>query len=258
MTALVPPRGMRLTGPLVVSATLHVGALVMLATRPQSPAMPPLYEVNLIAAPSGPRAIGNVAPTPSAPEPTAKPAAPPRATSSAAPKAPAVPKAVSPKVPSGVPAKVPPKGATRASTPPATATPAPAATEAPVSKAPPTSTTAGGGPTGDKGTDVATVRTEGTTFPFPGYLQNIVRQIALNFRPRAAGSLRCDVAFLIHRDGSVSNVRFVSRSGAYAFDLEAQGAIEAAAHSKAFGALPAGFADDVLPVTFSFDPRLVR
>ncbi len=258
MTALVPPRGMRLTGPLVVSATLHVGALVMLATRPASPAMPPLYEVNLIAAPAGPRAIGNVAPAPSAPEAATQPAAPPRATSAGAPKAPVVPKPLPPKATKAVPAKVPPKGATKPGTTPAPSTAVPPATEAAVSKAPPTSTAAGGGPTGDKGADVATVRTEGTAFPFPGYLQNIVRQIALNFRPRAAGALRCDVAFLIHRDGSVSNVRFVSRSGAYAFDLEAQGAIEAAAHSKAFGALPAGFADDVLPVTFSFDPRLVR
>jgi protein TonB len=245
----------------VISAALHVGALALLATRPAPPAMPPMYEVNLIAAPAGPRAVGNVAPVPTAPEPAAAPSAPPRATSTPAPKAVPVPKAAPPKAVKPVPSKAAPKSApTTAPTATKAAPSAPAApaTEVPVTKAPPTSTTAGGGPTGDKGTDVATVRTEGTAFPFPGYLQNIVRQIALNFRPRAAGALRCDVAFLIHRDGSVSNVRFVSRSGAYAFDLEAQGAIEAAARSRAFGPLPAGFADDVLPVTFSFDPRLVR
>lgn len=262
MSALVPPRGTRLTGPLVMSAALHVGALAVLAARPAPPAMPPMYEVNLIAAPAGPRAVGNVAPAPGAPAPATAPAAPPRATSTPAPKAVPVPKAAPPKAVKPVPSKVAPKVApttapTTAPTPSKSA-PATPATEAPVTKAPPTSTTAGGGPTGDKGTDVATVRTEGTAFPFPGYLQNIVRQIALNFRPRAAGALRCDVAFLIHRDGSVTNVRFVSRSGAYAFDLEAQGAIEAAARSLAFGPLPGGFADDVLPVTFSFDPRLVR
>ncbi len=257
MSALAPPRGTRLGGPITISALLHVGALVVLATRPSPPAMPPLYEVNLIAAPAGPRAIGNVAPTPDAAKAAAAPAAPPGAASVAAPKAPTVPKST-PKAPNAVPARVPPKATSTSAPAPARATPTAPSTEVPVSKAPSTSATAGGGPTGDKGTDVATVRTEGTTFPFPGYLQNIVRQIALNFRPRAAGALRCDVAFLIHRDGSVSNVRFVSRSGAYAFDLEAQGAIEAAARSKAFGSLPTGFADDVLPVTFSFDPRLVR
>ena len=41
-----------------------------------------------------------------------------------------------------------------------------------------------------------------------------------------------------------------------AFDLEAQGAVEAAA--RAFGSLPAGFGDDVLPVVFSFDPGRLR
>jgi outer membrane biosynthesis protein TonB len=64
--------------------------------------------------------------------------------------------------------------------------------------------------------------------------------------------------FLIHRNGSVSNVRFVTRSGSYPFDLEAQGAIEAAAAARAFGELPEGFPDDVLPVVFSFDPQVLR
>jgi hypothetical protein len=50
----------------------------------------------------------------------------------------------------------------------------------------------------------------------------------------------------------------VKRSGNYGFDLEAQGAIESAASAKAFGALPAEFRDDVLPVTFSFDPSVIR
>ena len=253
MSALVPPRGTRLSGPLAISAALHVGALALLATRPTPPALPPMYEVNLIAAPAGPRAIGNLAPTPEAPRPATAPSAPPRAASVAAPKT--VPKATPSKVVKPTPTRSLPLSPAKPAPTPTAAVPS---TETPVTKAPPTSATAGGGPTGDKGTDVATVRTEGTAFPFPGYLQNIVRQIALNFRPRAAGALRCDVAFLIHRDGSVSNVRFVSRSGAYAFDLEAQGAIEAAARSKAFGPLPTGFSDDVLPVSFSFDPRLVH
>lgn len=112
---------------------------------------------------------------------------------------------------------------------------------------------------GGKGADVATVRTEGVDFPFPAYLNNIVRQIALNFRPsNPNAALRADVMFLIKRDGSVSNVRFVTRSGVYAFDLEAQGAVEAAASTRAFGPLPAGFPDDVLPVVFSFDPKFLR
>jgi protein TonB len=106
---------------------------------------------------------------------------------------------------------------------------------------------------------VATVRTQGIDFPHPGYLNNIVRQIALRFKPRNPNApLRAEVMFLLHRDGSVSNVRFLTRSGNYAFDLEAQGAIEAAAGAGAFGPLPEGFRDDVLPVAFSFDPQVLR
>jgi protein TonB len=101
------------------------------------------------------------------------------------------------------------------------------------------------------------VHTEGIEFPFPGYLNNIVRQIALQFKPTDTNSgLRAEVMFLIYRDGSVKIVRFVTRSGSYSFDLEAQGAIEAA--GPYFGRLPDGFPDDVLPVVFSFDPRFLR
>lgn len=233
--------------PIGVSALLHaVAVALMIGLRARTPPMPDLYRVEIIAAPAGPRAAG-VVPPPTAPppEPVAKPAPPPKGTARPA-KTVAVPTRT----------KAPPPKPTKLATPVETPTPTPPPPKPPTPKTPPP--TAGGGPTGDKGADVATVRTEGIAFPFPGYLNNIVRQIALNFRPRNPGALRCEVSFLIHRDGTVSNFRFLTRSGAYAFDLEAQGAIEAAAHSGAFGALPNGFSDDVLPVTFSFDPRLIR
>jgi hypothetical protein len=56
----------------------------------------------------------------------------------------------------------------------------------------------------------------------------------------------------------VTGQRIVVRSGVYAFDLEAMGAIEAAATARAFGPLPTGYGEDVLPVVFSFDPSLIR
>lgn len=109
------------------------------------------------------------------------------------------------------------------------------------------------------GTDPATVKTEGVQFPYPEYLRNIVAQIHRRWhRPSGNVSLRAEVLFLIHRNGSISNFRFVKRSGAFAFDLEAQGAIEAAANAQAFGPLPAGYAADVLPVIFFFDPSSTR
>ena len=235
-----PRRGLGV--PIAISAILHVAvAAVFIVARPTpAPARPPVYKVNIVAAPPGPRQIGAVTPTPPAtPPPDAKP--PVRA--EVTPTAPVLP----PKSATAVPKRNPP--------PPATPIPIPSKTKpqtAPVQQA-------GGGATGGRGTDVATVRTEGIEFPYPGYLNNIVRQIALRFDPQTRNpALRAEVTFLIHRDGSVSNVRFLTRSGVYGFDLEAQGAVEAAAVAKAFGPLPAGFSDDVLPVIFSFDPSLLH
>jgi protein TonB len=160
-------------------------------------------------------------------------------------------------------AKPAPKTPARATTTKRKVAPSPkvsAPTEAKVTPQPKTEAPkAGGGPTGGKGTDVATVRSEGIEFPFPGYLNNIVRQIAIRFKPRnPAARLKAEVRFLIHRDGSVSDINFIRRSGNFSFDLEAQGAIDAASSALAFGPLPAGFADDVLPVVFSFDPEFLK
>ncbi|MEO8193670.1 MAG: TonB family protein [Gemmatimonadales bacterium] len=228
----------RLAGPVGVSVALHLSlvAIVLLGFRKgETEALPPIYRVNIVAAPKGPRAIGTVQPEPPVALPVTPPAVKP-------PPSKTVKEAVAPT------AKVPPKKA------PSRATPVEkAATPAPDVPAP----RAGGGPIGGKGTDVATVQTEGIDFPFPGYLNNIVRQIALRFNPTDATSgRRAEVRFVIRRDGSVIGISFVTRSGSYAFDLEAQGAIEAAA--REFGPLPDGFHDDALPVVFSFDPRFLR
>ena len=103
------------------------------------------------------------------------------------------------------------------------------------------------------------MRTEGIDFPYPGYLNNIVRQVAVRFKPdNPRAALRAEVMFVIRRDGSVADVRFITSSRNYGFDLEAQGAIDAAARSGAFGPLPSGFSDDALTVIFSFDPRLLQ
>jgi len=228
----------RLTGPLGVSVALHLTlvAMVLIGMRKGAPeALPPIYKVNIVAAPPGPRAIGTVQPEPKTPEPVqpknVTPPAPPKT------KEPAVPIA-----------KVTPQKSSPRATP--VEKPAPAVPNTPQPKA-------GGGPIGGKGTDVATVQTEGIDFPFPGYLNNIVRQIALRFNPSDANSgRRAEVRFVIRRDGSVVGIGFVTRSGSYSFDLEAQGAVEAAASQ--FGPLPEGFRDDALPVVFSFDPRIIR
>lgn len=236
---LRPQSGARLGGPLGVSALLHASVIAAaIVARPAPPkALPPVYKVNLIAAPPGPRAIGEVTPEP-APAPRPTPATPP-------PRAETNPR--------DMPAPAKPKPTPRKATAPATPTTA--------KKAPPKNEPlpkAGGGPTGGAGTDVANVTIQGVEFTDGAYLNNIVRQIAVRFNPRNPGALRAEVFFIIRRDGSIGEFRFLTKSGVYAFDLEAQGAVESAGSAKAFGPLPANYVNDFLPLIFSFDPSLIR
>ncbi len=241
-----------LAAPFIFSALLHtaVATLLFNSLKERKPvALPPMYRVNIVAAPPGERAIGEVNPPSSATRTSVTQPTPAPSTIKEAPvpKAKTAPKAARP---TPTETKAAPASKPKATTPSETKTVSKPKTDAPK---------AGGGPTGGKGTDVATVRAEGIEFPFPGYLNNIVRQIAINFKPRnPAARLRAEVRFLIHRDGSVSDVQFIRRSGNYSFDLEAQGAVEAASSMRAFGPLPAGFPDDVLPVVFSFDPEFLK
>jgi TonB family protein len=264
----VRARGTRLGGAIGASAVAHAlviaGAIVF--RGPAAPPAAPIYAVSLVAAPPGPRAIGVVDPRP--PAATPQPTAP----EEVAPSRPAAPEAR----PEAM--KAPEKAKTPAKTPPR-ATPLPATTKKPTTPKPTTPKSsakptaakpgtkpgagstaprAGGGPEGGRGTDVANVNVAGLNFPYPTYLQGIVRAIALRFSPPRNSVLSADVAFLVHRDGSVSDIRVVRSSRNYAFDLEARGAVEAAGRARDFGPLPDGFRDDVLPVTFSFDPRLIR
>jgi protein TonB len=229
-------RGVPGPGAYVISAAIHaaLAAVAFIAFRsPPAVTLPPMYHVELVAAPAGERAIGEVKETP--PVKTA-PVTAPRPSDATVKTMPAPDKTADNPVRRATPDVAIPKVGTKSN-----------------------AAKAGGGPIGGKGTDVANVRSEGIEFPFPGYLNNIVRQIALNFKPRNPNAkLRAEVTFLIHRDGSVSDFKFVKKSGNYAFDLEAQSAVETAARTRAFGPLPGGFSDDVLPVFFSFDPDFIR
>lgn len=222
-----------------VSAVLHASivVLVLLAGRGPSGPTPPIYRVDLIAAPAGPRAVGVV---PERPQPRTE----------ERPPAPIPRRAQSEQKNTATTTKAPPA---RQEPQRATATP-----DAQSSRRDVNAPLAGGGPEGGTGTDVTNLRTEGIEFPFPAYLHNIVNQIAVRFRPRAGQMLSAEVVFLIHRDGSVADIRLRRRSGNYLFDLEATGAIEAAGKASAFGPLPDAFSDDVLPVIFTFDPKILR
>ena len=236
---MASPHAPSLRAPIAVSAALHVAVVAAFALARGTPSVPvpPTYRVSLIAAPPGPRQVGVVQPTPA---PVAAAATPP----------PPTPARELPDPSRMKPAPSKTKTKAKAAK---VATPVAAAAKAakPATPAPP----AGGGPQGGRGADVANVRVDGIEFPYPGYLQNVVRQIAVNFKP-SRGGLTAVVAFLIRRDGTVTGIRLTQRSGVFSFDTEAMGAVEAA--SRSFGPLPSAFSDDALPVVFSFDPRLIR
>ncbi|HEX7940001.1 MAG TPA: TonB C-terminal domain-containing protein, partial [Gemmatimonadaceae bacterium] len=218
------------------SLVLHAGIIgAFLAMRPDpGPPAPPFYRVNLVAArPSPEPEAGVVAPPVTKTPPVVK-------------KAPPRPKSVEV---APVPVPDAPKVVDKRATPSVSDTRADRKAPAPV---------AGGGEQGGTGADVQSIKTEGIDFQYPGYLENIVRQIRLRFKPPAGMSaLKAEVAFLIRRDGTIMGFRFTQHSRAFQFDLEVQGAVEAAGQGG-FGPLPTGFKDDVLPVVFSFDPRLIR
>jgi len=220
------------------TVALHgsVIALALVGNKPPRPT-PPVYAVELVAAPAAvaaPEAPVATAPAASTPEPAVPTTPPPRPAARDPRPAPPKPE----------PTRTPPK--------PATTPPNPGAqtgrttTTAAAALAP--------GETPGSGTDAVTVKTPGLSFPYPGYLRNIVSQIYRRWdRPRG-GTRRAEVFFMIRRDGTVSDIRFLTPSGDFTFDLNAQGAIESAANDRAFGELPDGYAQDVLPVSFYFEP----
>lgn len=227
----------------VLSGMVHVGVvavLVVLGMMRDAP-RPPVYRVELVGAPKGERQAGVV--TPTATEAVKKAEAP--AGAERAPVEKAMPAKKAPVVPT-------PK-----------ATPSPTRTKAAGTKAPAVATAAkalpkaGSGSDGGTGADVKNIRTEGIAFPYPGYTNNIVRQITLAYSPRrVAATLVAEVKFMIRRDGSVSGIEVVKSSGDRLFDGEAMGTIEAVGSTRSFGPLPSGWTDDVLVVYFTFDYSL--
>lgn len=218
-------RGGTMALTMTLAVHLVVGSAVLGTGGRAARAMPPVYRVDLVAAPR--------------PEPQARRA----------------PEVVQRPAEQPAPTSRQTRRTTVAPTPPP---PQPAAEREPAPR-----TTPKEEPLPDEkpstGSDPATVQVEGEEFEYPEYLRNIVVQVYRRWqRPSGNLVLKAEVLFLVHRDGSISNLRFVTRSGNFTFDLEAQGAIEAAASANAFGPLPEGYGNDVLPVSFFFDPQRTR
>jgi len=209
------------------TALVHglAGVLVLTAGSHVAP-LPPVYKVRLLAAPEqvanerkAPDAIDRPADEQPAPVPKPKPE---------------------------------PKNAASRTAPP----PTPDATRREAAPRTTPKTAPLPGETPSTGSNEVTVSTEGVDFPYPEYLQNIMSQILRRWQRQFENMpLDAEVAFFIHRDGSVTDLQFVKRSGNFAFDLEAEGAVEEAGRFKAFGQLPTGWSSDVLYVRFFFSPR---
>lgn len=232
----------RLGSGIAASVVVHVALVAFVfwwGGRPE-PVRPPVYRVELVGQ-LGPRRVGVEKSTESA-APAPEAAGAERVPEEkAAPRTKAIKKA--------------------AATP--KATPSPAKNKKAGEKTAPTSTAkaapkAGAGASGGKtGADVANIKTDGIEFPYPGYLNNITRQIALNWDPsKVSAALVTEVRFTIRRDGSVVDIQVVKRSGDILYDADARGAIEAVGTSRSFGALPQGWGPDVLVVYFTFDYSL--
>jgi periplasmic protein TonB len=214
------------TAGMVGTVVVHAAAVGFLFSQVNpAQSLPPSYAVELVAAPAPTRKQRIAREAVPTPPPEEKPA-------------PVKPKPTPPKAPPAPEPKPPPRETER-EPPPKTA--------APVAPAP--------GETPSTGTDIATIKTPGLQFPYPEYLRNIVTQIYQRWdRESLRQNSFAEISFFILRDGSVRDIRFVTRSGSFNFDLSAQGAIEAAGNANAFGPLPDGWDADVLPVSFYFKP----
>lgn len=107
------------------------------------------------------------------------------------------------------------------------------------------------GPVGGEGLNVLQ---EGEDFPDPVYLENIIRQLHRHFRWSGEGGLITEIGFVIQRDGSVTNIRVLKRSGNRLFDVAAVEAVEQAGKRNVFGRLPSVWTPPTLPVAFTFEP----
>jgi hypothetical protein len=94
---------------------------------------------------------------------------------------------------------------------------------------------------------------EGLRRDYPEYYNNIIRQIQRCFRPPPGANLETVIYFAIQRDGTVRDIRFVTRSGNAAFDFEAMGAVECAGRGR-LGPLPEDLPYESQPVNFQFRP----
>lgn len=282
--------------PVLASLALHGLAVVFMAFTGADPKPPKetVYAVDIVSPPANvlgepvPEPLANQEPGPAAPDPappaTAEPepapepeAAPPVPEKSApkepekAPEPRKTPERPTPPRPTPTrPNPTPPR--TTPSTPPRITTPNRQPATRPGSAQSGTGTAANRsrgegtrtGPATGRNADAAspggeglTISSRGVRCPSAGYCENIVRQVRRFFRaPAAAADGSGKVCFRILRDGSVAEITTERVRGGAAFRLALMEAAEQAGNRKAFGALPAGFGVEELPVCVESTPNM--
>lgn len=221
-------------GPLVLSCSVHILALVGLWTYEELRPPTHIYETIQVRVVSAPPAAAEEEEVPPAPEEELVVETPDEPEPVPEEEAPVVVE----EEPEPEPEETPPPPVEETPPPPED-TPAPAAdAEADVE---------------DGGEDID-VRLEGLRRDFPQYYGNIITQMRRCFRPPDRQNREATIRFLIHRDGSTSDYETVRSSGSFAFDIEAQGAVECAGRPGRIGPLPEDFPWDVLPIEFTFSP----
>ncbi len=106
-----------------------------------------------------------------------------------------------------------------------------------------------GGPVGAGGSGV--VGEAGPSFPYPWYLKQIADRLNEKWRPPQdfQADMLCQVAFVIHKDGQVTDTSIEKSSGDGTFDQLAHRAV---LYSNPLPPLPAGFPDETLRVHMKF------
>jgi TonB family protein len=91
----------------------------------------------------------------------------------------------------------------------------------------------------------------GQTFPYPWYLKSVADKLDRHWHPphEFQSDTICQVAFVIHRDGNLTESRLEKSSGDSVFD---QLALHAVLYSNPLPPLPGGFPEDSLRVHMKF------
>jgi periplasmic protein TonB len=100
------------------------------------------------------------------------------------------------------------------------------------------------------GTSGTAARTDFANFCCPTYLTQMVDLIKRNWNPNQGASGQVQVKFVVHRDGTLTDIEIEKSSSVSLLDLESQRAL---VKTKALPPLPREFTENTLTVHLNFD-----